>query len=81
MTCREFADFMIDYLSGELPSANRVRFDDHLRACQNCQRYLKAYEHSVRLGQCAFGDLDAAVPAEVPEALVQAILVARRPQG
>jgi anti-sigma factor RsiW len=81
VTCREFADFMIDYLSGELPSAIRVRFDDHLRACKNCQRYLKCYEQSVRLGQCAFDDLDAVVPAEVPEALVQAILAARRTRG
>jgi hypothetical protein len=81
VTCREFADFMMDYLSGGLASAIRTRFDDHLQVCENCQRYLKGYEQSVKLGQCAFDDLDAPVPAEVPEALVEAILAARRTQG
>lgn len=81
VTCREFADFMMDYLSGELPSAIRTRFDDHLQVCENCQRYLKGYEQSVKLGKCAFEDLNAAVPAEVPRALVEAILAARRMQG
>jgi anti-sigma factor RsiW len=78
VTCREFADFMMGYLSGELPTAFQTRFDDHLRVCENCRRYLERYQHSVTLGKQAFEDLDAAVPPEVPETLVQAILAARR---
>jgi anti-sigma factor RsiW len=81
VTCREFAAFMMDYLSGELAPAIRTRFDDHLQVCKNCQRYLTGYEQSVKLGRCAFDDLNTPVPAEVPEALVQAILAACRTQG
>ena len=78
MTCREFADFMMDYHSGELPSDIRVRFDAHLQACENCRRYLNSYQQTVKLGKCAFDDLEAPVPTDVPESLVQSILGARR---
>jgi hypothetical protein len=77
VTCREFADFMGDYLSGELPPALRGRFDYHLTLCINCQRYLASYRETVALGKQAFADADAALPADVPEELVKAILAAR----
>ena len=78
MTCREFADFMMDYLTGELPAPVKVRFEDHLRVCENCQRYLESYRQSIALGQQAFNDLDEAASRRVPERLIQAILSARR---
>ncbi len=78
MTCREFADFIADYLSGELPPDSRAAFEHHLRLCANCERYLTGYKETVKLGKRAFADADAAVPPEVPEELVQAILRARR---
>ena len=78
MTCREFADFMMDYLSGELSSASRAEFEYHLSLCSNCRRYLASYEESAKLGKHAFDDEDGALPAEVPEQLVNAILAARR---
>ena len=78
MTCREFADFMMDYLSDELSSEWRARFEHHLSLCTNCQKYLTSYEETVKLGKKAFEDDDAPLPAEVPEALVRAILAARR---
>jgi anti-sigma factor RsiW len=78
MTCREFADFMMDYLTGDLPLAARAEFERHLSACRNCRRYLAGYRETLRLGQQAFNDAAAPVPAMVPEALVGAILAARR---
>ena len=77
VTCREFADFMADYLSSELPQDARQQFDGHLGLCVNCQRYLTSYRETVALGKRAFDDDDAALPAEVPEDLVKAILAAR----
>ena len=77
MTCREFADFMGDYLSGELPADIRAAFEIHLQLCVNCQKYLAGYEETVKLGKRAFDGDDAAVPADVPEELVQAILDAQ----
>ena len=78
MTCREFADFMADYLADELPPDLRRPFDDHLSVCVNCQRYLTSYRETIALGKGAFADDDAAVPADVPEELVKAILAARQ---
>ncbi len=74
MTCREFADFMADYLSGELSADARVTFEHHLALCANCRNYLTSYEETVKLGKAAFDDEHAAVPAEVPEQLVKGIL-------
>ena len=78
MTCREFADFMMDYLSGEMPSESRALFEYHLSLCVNCRKYLTSYEESVKLGRRAFDDDNAALPEDVPEQLVNAILAARR---
>jgi predicted anti-sigma-YlaC factor YlaD len=78
VTCREFADFIADYLSNELPAKVRTTFDDHLQVCSNCRKYLTGYEETVKLGKRAFEDDDAALPADVPEELIRSILAARR---
>jgi predicted anti-sigma-YlaC factor YlaD len=78
LTCREFADFIMDYLTGELPSGTRQLFDAHLNECVNCRRYLTSYEETLKLGKRAFDDDEAALPADVPEELIKTILTARR---
>jgi len=78
VTCREFADFMMDYSSGELSDSSRELFEEHLRICVNCQHYLRSYEESLELGKRAFEDFAAPLPGDVPEDLVKAILAARR---
>jgi len=80
VTCREFADFMADYLAGEMPSDLQQPFDHHLSLCVNCQRYMTSYRETVALGKRAFADDDAALPGDVPEELVKAILAARSPR-
>ena len=77
MTCREFADFIMGYVSGELSSESRAEFEHHLNLCSNCRRYLASYQETVKLGKRAFEDDDANVPSQVPEELVKAILAAR----
>jgi hypothetical protein len=69
LSCREALDFLADYLEGELAPVVRVAFERHLA------RYLESYREAIRLGRLAW---DAAGPAaDVPEALVQAILASR----
>ena len=77
MTCREFADFMMDYLSDELSTESRALFEYHLSLCINCRRYLASYQETVKLGKRAFEEDDANVPPQVPEDLIRAILAAR----
>jgi len=78
MTCRQFADFIADYLSGELPTDVRLDFDHHLQICTNCVKYLADYKATVALGKTAFADTTAALPEGVPDDLVKAILASRR---
>jgi anti-sigma factor RsiW len=80
VTCREFADFMAEYLAGDLAPDLQRPFDHHLSVCVNCQRYLTSYRETVALGKRAFADDDAALPADVPDELLKAILAARSPR-
>jgi anti-sigma factor RsiW len=78
MTCREVAEFLLDYSTGELPDAMRQAFERHLTLCVNCREYLALYLASVELSRRAFENDDAsAVRAGVPEDLVAAITSAR----
>ena len=77
MTCRELVEFLADYMAGELPAKVRRVFEAHLADCPECVTYLRSYADTVRLAR-ACAETDDAVPAEVPERLVRAILAARR---
>ena len=78
MTCREFSDFLMEYLSGELCAGEREEFERHIADCHDCLAYLRSYEETIRIGKAAFADPDAPMPQDVPEELVRAILVSRR---
>jgi len=78
MKCRELADFLMDYVSGELPEENRAHFELHLDRCRNCREYLVQYEGCVKAGRIACGETSDELPANVPEDLVKAVLAARK---
>jgi anti-sigma factor RsiW len=78
MNCREFTEFLHEYLFGDLPAEERAEFDKHLAECPWCVAYLDSYRKTIRLEQAAFSaPEDAPPPADAPEELVQAILRAR----
>lgn len=79
MTCHEFTDFIMAWLDGELPPAQKAIFDKHMDACGDCVRYLENYRKTVAMGQAAYGcESETALSEEIPEELVQAVLAARR---
>jgi anti-sigma factor RsiW len=49
MTCRELADLLIDYVSGELTPEHRERLDLHLSLCPPCVVYLETYHLTIKL--------------------------------
>jgi anti-sigma factor RsiW len=78
MNCREFTEFLHEYLFGDLPAAERAEFEKHLAECPWCVAYLESYQQTIQLEQAAFfASEDAPVPADAPEELVRAILRAR----
>ncbi len=78
MNCREFVDFLMDYLDGVLSAAQREIFEEHMDDCPACVTYLDTYRETVRLGREICPDPEGPVPDGVPEDLIQAILAARR---
>ena len=77
MNCREFVDFLMEYLDGELARDAREVFEEHMEACPPCEVYLDTYRETTRLGKCIC-EPDGSLPQDVPEELVQAILAARK---
>ena len=43
MTCRECAEFLSDYLEGDLAIEVRQVFEGHLSLCPNCVTYLEQF--------------------------------------
>ena len=78
ITCREFVDFLMQYLDAELEGGQRTEFERHISACPPCETYLDQYRDTVALGKSICDDPEGPVPEEVPEALVNAILAARK---
>ena len=77
MTCRDFADFLMDYLDGQLSRPVREDFDRHLAECPDCIAYMSTYKETVRLGKSVCTEEHDSFVHQVPEELVQAILAAR----
>ena len=78
ITCREFEDFILTYLEGDLPEKQRFVFELHLRVCRDCRDYLAAYRRTIEVSRRAFEDPDAPLPESVPEDLITAVLAAKR---
>jgi anti-sigma factor RsiW len=77
MKCREFVEFLMEYLDGALGESERRVFEGHVEACPACVNYLDTYRETVRLGSSVCAS-EEEVPQDVPEELVRAILSARR---
>lgn len=78
ITCREFENFVLSYLDGELSSRQKIVFETHLRICRECRDYLAAYQRASELGRAVLSSPNGPVPEDVPEDLVKAILDARK---
>jgi anti-sigma factor RsiW len=77
VTCRDFADFLMDYLDGSLSAPERECFKEHLAECSDCAAYLATYQETIRLGKAVCADDKGVIPPEVPDELVRAIVAAR----
>ena len=78
LTCKQFDDFMVDFLDRELPLPQRISCWMHLKMCRQCAKFVRQYEETISLGKQAFGDPDDPVPDSVPEDLINAAVAHRR---
>ncbi len=54
ISCREFDQFVVDYLDGRLPDHQQHLFERHLRVCPDRRRFLDRYRATLALEQDAF---------------------------
>lgn len=48
MMCQEVVEVITDYLEGNLPPADRARFEAHLQLCVHCRRYLDQFRLTIQ---------------------------------
>jgi anti-sigma factor RsiW len=80
MKCRDATEFLMDYLSGELPPETARQFEVHLAACVNCRTFLAQYRDTIAAGRRVCSDPDQDAALALPEDLVRAIMAALPPR-
>ena len=78
ITCRQFEDFLIDYLEGDLPDDKTMRFELHLKVCSSCRAYMAAYKRAAEVSAQALQMDEAEELPDAPEDLIKAVIDARR---
>ncbi|MGN6368877.1 MAG: anti-sigma factor family protein [Phycisphaerae bacterium] len=76
MNCKQVAEFLDRYLSGELPWGQRLMFDAHIALCRNCKNYIAGYRAAMKAAKGAIGggmqEKEEALPGELVEAILRA---------
>jgi anti-sigma factor RsiW len=49
--CRQLANLLYEFVSGELPDDRRALLEEHLRVCPPCLVYVETYRVTIRLSQ------------------------------
>ena len=78
LTCREFEEFVLAYLDGELTPKQLTRFNMHLRMCRECREYIAAYQRTTEINRAVLGAPDESLSDDVPADLIKAILESKR---
>jgi len=75
ITCRELTEFLIDFVSDELPLEHRAHIEQHLKRCPPCVAYLESYQLTIKMTR----QLPAApLPEELAKRLRAALEEIRR---
>ena len=69
LTCRELIGIITEYLEGAMPPLERVRFEDHVRGCTGCTRYLAQMRVTIEaLGELGLENIQPAAKTELMSA-------------
>lgn len=71
LSCQELVELVTDYLEGALSPEDASRFEEHVRTCEGCERYLE----QVRATIATVGRIGA---ADVPPGMLDRLLTAFR---
>jgi RNA polymerase sigma-70 factor (ECF subfamily) len=73
ISCRQFEEFVMDFVEGSLPDDRRRLFELHLKTCRECRRYLARYQATLAISRAAGGDPPPEVPLELVRAVADAV--------
>ena len=78
ITCKGLHEFLMRYVDGELSEAELKEFNAHMEICPSCIDYLASYKTCIELGKSYKECSEKESMDEVPPALLDAILKARK---
>lgn len=81
MTCREVAEFLMDYLDGALPAESIGTFERHLAICRECRDYLSSYQQTIAASRASHVQDETPCNEQLPKDLIKAILASRGASG
>ena len=64
LTCKEFVEWVTDYLEDKLSPEDRMRFDAHLAQCSACPNYLQQMRTTIQ----TMGKLSTTLTEVTPKA-------------
>ena len=74
LSCKEFVEFLGEYVDEVIPIERRKIFERHLAICPDCTAYLASYRRTIEMTR-ASADVDVkAIVEGMPEELVVAIV-------
>lgn len=66
LSCRELTEIVTDYLEGALPEHERLRFEEHIAACDGCTAYLDQMRTTIEVvGELCEDELDSHIRDEL----------------
>lgn len=71
ISCRQFEEFVMDFVEGTLPPDRRRLFELHLKTCRECRQYLARYQATLAAARAVARD--PSPPVEIPLDLVRAV--------
>ena len=77
MTCKDLIESLVDYLEGDLATADRDRVGGHLEACPKCAAYLDSYRKVIAASRLAAETTEEASPPDLQSRLVDALFRSR----
>lgn len=74
ISCQQLVEYCLDYIEGDLPDEEQLRFRRHLGQCPDCVTFFETYRRTPEVSRSA---LETTMPASVKES-VRSFLRERR---
>ncbi len=74
ISCQQLIDYCVDYLEGDLPDDEQVRFRRHLGQCPDCVTFFETYRRTPEVSRAA---LSTSIPVSVKESVLSFLRVRR----